>query len=93
MKAVLKLVVVLVSAVLLLGAGAYLASGPLKEVTSAIFSQPEPEIHNTQVVDSVKREEQVVLLSLAIQGINEHRTENKKFYSFLEIPNSSRRSS
>lgn len=90
MKAALKLVVVLVSAVLLLGAGAYLASGPLKEMTSTIFSQQEPEIHNTQIVDSVKREEQVVLLSLAIQGINEHRTENKKFYSFLEIPNSSR---
>lgn len=48
------------------------------------------EDRSTQIVNSVTREEQVVLLSLGIQGIDDKAGEKSKFFGMFEIPGSER---
>lgn len=49
----------------------------------------QSESRDTQIINSVKRQEQVVLLSLGIQGIKEEKQSAKRFLG-MEIPGSER---
>lgn len=82
-----KFVAGLVAAVLLVATGAFLATRVLPG--AALFGA-DAEAENTQVVDAITREEQVVLLSLGIQGIAE-RTERGTFLG-MDVPGSGRAS-
>lgn len=78
----------LLIAVLLLVGGAFLAAGPLSGIIPKSLSSMGQQVRNTQVVEAINREEQIVLLSLGIQGIEERRTPNEKFIGWFEIPSS-----
>lgn len=85
---------VVLVAVLLIG-GAFLALGPLNKVLelSGILgkfgnSTQTVEIHSTEIIEKMEREEKVVLLSLAIQGLEERITSNESFLGLFDIPGS-----
>lgn len=77
-------------AVLLVGAGAVLALGAMKAFPGLSLFGSESETRNTQVVNSITRTEQVVLLSLGMQGISE-KNERGKFFG-MDVPGSERAS-
>lgn len=70
--------------------GGILTFGVLKVLPSLPPLDAESEIRDTQVINSITRQEQVVLLSLGIQGISE-KNEKSKFLG-LDIPGSARAS-
>ncbi|WP_111719207.1 hypothetical protein [Homoserinimonas sp. OAct 916] len=57
---------------------------------TTVISGSGTETRSTQIVNSVSREEQVVLLSLGIQGIDDKVGEKSKFFGMFEIPGSER---
>lgn len=67
--------------------GMFLALGAVKMFPDTLFGS-ESETRNTQVVNSITREEQVVLLSLGIQGIAE-KNEKSQFLG-MDVPGSGR---
>lgn len=70
--------------------GALLAIGAMRTLPSLSLFDAESENRDTQVISSVTRQEQVVLLSLGIQGIAE-KNEKSKFLG-MDIPGSERAS-
>lgn len=64
--------------------GVLLANGPLQ----GAFGKSGTTSRSTQIVQSVEKEQQVVLLSLGIQGIEEATTENKEIFGRITIPGS-----
>lgn len=79
-RALFTVITLTVGAALALGATMALSGTPLFGSTS--------ESHNTQIVKSITREEQVVLVGLGIEGISQ---KNKKGEIFgIEIPGSDR---
>lgn len=71
-------------------AGALLALAAVNVVPNLALFSNESEARNTQVIESIEREEQVVLVSLGIQGISV-KNENTQFLGF-DIPGSKRAS-
>lgn len=57
---------------------------------TSVFSGPNSETRNTQLVKSITREEQVVLLSLGIEGISEKNDPQTKLFGLFDIPGSER---
>ena len=84
MKKLTMLLAGLLVAAVLLGAGAIVAGGITKGWPQFAAFEQKGETRNTQVINSLKREQQVVLLSLGIQGISE-RTENSVFMG-IDVP-------
>ena len=80
----------LVVAVGLVVVGALVAVGIAKAFPNFSLFESASETRNTQIINSITREEQVVLLSLGIQGISEQRERG----SFLgvDVPGSGRAS-
>lgn len=70
--------------------GAYLAAGPLNGFMPFGGSSDQVESRTTEIVESVTREQQVVLLSLGLEGTEERTTKNEQFYGLFEVPGSSR---
>lgn len=81
-----KLITVIVSVVI----GVLAAWGAIQIFPGLALFEAESTSENTQIVDAVTRQEQVVLLSLGIQGISE-KNEKSKFLG-LDIPGSARAS-
>lgn len=79
---------ILVIAIFLIGVGAFLALGAMKAFFNFSPFGTSSEFRNTQLIKSITREEQVVLLSLGIQGIAEGN-ESKEFFGTY-IPGSKR---
>lgn len=75
-------------AVAYLVAGALLAFAAVSVVPSLSLFSNKSENRNTQVIEAIMREEQVVLLSLGIQGIDVQKA-NTQFRGF-DIPGSAR---
>lgn len=71
-------------------AGAFMAVGIVNTIPNLALFGSEGETRNTQVIESIVREEQVVLLSLGIQGISEKN--DKTTFLGLDIPGSKRAS-
>lgn len=90
MKTLIKLVAVLCAALLFMGLGAYLAVGPLRGIMPFNPDNSKQESRVAEVVESLTREQQVVLLSLGIEGTEERTSRNEKFYGLFEVPGSSR---
>lgn len=76
-------------AFLLFAVGLFLGGVATRAFTSSPFSSSSEE-RNSQIVRSISREKQVVLLALGIQGIAE-RTGKSQFYG-VDIPGSERAS-
>ncbi|WP_216699214.1 hypothetical protein [Arthrobacter sp. H14] len=74
--------------VCLIGVGAV---APMPAGFSIFGFGAQPETRNTQVINSITRQEQVVLLSLGIQGIQEENQSAKRFLG-VEVPGSGRAS-
>lgn len=89
-KTLIRTIGVLVGLVIVLMAGILLAgTSAISQLTSRIFSPGTPAVTtDTQMVESLTREQQVVLLSLGIQGITE-RTDDSSFMG-VKIPGSDR---
>lgn len=68
--------------------GVFLSLGPMKAAFSILSFGSDSESRNTQLVNSITREEQVVLLSLGIQGIADQK-ENSVLFG-KSIPGSER---
>jgi len=83
----LRRVVVPLAALLL---GAVIAFGAFQFLPNMSLLQSTSESRNTQVINAIERKEQVVLLSLGIQGISE-RKEGRQFLG-VDIPGSARAS-
>lgn len=81
-----KLILVILSLVI----GVMATLGAIQFFPGLVMLETESKSENTQVVDAVTRQEQVVLLSLGIQGISE-KNEKSKFFG-LDIPGSARAS-
>ncbi len=71
----------LVLLLLVLGVGVVLGTG----IKAPSFGAGS-ETRSTQFINSITREEQVVLLSLGIQGIDEKAMGKSKFFGLLDIP-------
>lgn len=89
MKSTVKLVGFLLGALLFIGVGAYLGSGPLNWMMPG-SSAAHAESTTSEVVSSLTREQQVVLLSLGIEGTEEQTTANKNFYGLFDVPGTKR---
>ncbi|MFT4296331.1 MAG: hypothetical protein QM582_13055 [Micropruina sp.] len=70
--------------------GALLAAWAMKAVPGLALFSSTTESNNTQIIKSVERKEQVVLLSLGIQGIAEKK--GKTAFLGVEVPGSERAS-
>lgn len=70
--------------IFLVAAGAGLALFATKTFPNMSLFATNSESRNTQLIDSITREEQVVLLSLGIQGIKEESGSSKFFGLFSE---------
>ena len=70
--------------------GAVIAFGAFQFLPNMSLLQSTSESRNTQVINAIERKEQVVLLSLGIQGISE-RKEGRQFLG-VDIPGSARAS-
>ena len=79
----------LVTALVLVASGAFIGSTATKAFNASPLSATSVE-RNRQIVRSITREEQVVLLALGIQGIQE-KTGKTKFFG-VDIPGSDRAS-
>lgn len=79
----------LVTALVLVASGAFIGSTATKAFSASPLSATSEE-RNGQIVRSITREEQVVLLALGIQGIQE-KTGKSKFFG-VDIPGSDRAS-
>jgi hypothetical protein len=77
-------------AILLVGVGVVLALGAAKAFPGLLPFGSQSENRNTQVINSVTRTEQVVLVSLGIQGISEKNA--KSTFLGVDIPGSERAS-
>lgn len=71
-------------------AGILLTLGALRVFPSFALFETESESSNTQIINSITRQEQVVLLRLGIQGISE-KSEKSRFFG-VDIPGSDRAS-
>ena len=71
---------------LLIFVGFALAFGPLRGLIPSAHAEPEVIVEDTQIVEKLTLEEEVVLLSLGIQGIEERRKANEKLWGRLNIP-------
>lgn len=81
----MKLLKRLLLAVALVAVGAFLAlSG------SKAFSVMNSETLSSKLINSVVREEQVVLLSLGIQGLDERNEAKAKLFGLVDVPGSER---
>lgn len=78
-----------VAAVVLVGAGAVAALGAAQAFPGIQLFGTNSETKNTQIITAVAREQQVVLLSLAIQGIVVKDQNRTKFLG-VEVPGSER---
>ena len=74
--------------ILIVGFGAGVVAPNM--VPSLLASGSEPEIADSRIIESVKREEQVVLLSLGIQGITEKK--GKSTFLGVDVPGSGKAS-
>lgn len=88
-KLIAKLAIGVIMVVTLVGFGVFLAGGPL----SAMLPQQSPTAQPTQqtweAVMDVVPEEQVVLLSLGIEGLEERSQDQKKIFGW-KVPGSER---
>lgn len=76
---------------IIIGLVAVVALGAMPAGFSIFASGTKSETRNTQVINSITRQEQVVLLSLGIQGIQEERQSAMRFLG-VEVPKSGRAS-
>jgi hypothetical protein len=79
---------VVLLAICLVAAGALVSVVTMRALPGLALFGTESESSNTQIVNAVTREQQVVLLSLGIQGIAT-KSENKTYLG-LELPGSER---
>lgn len=68
--------------------GVFLAPVVVQAASAASLLGVTSEARNTQVINSITRQEQVVLLSLGVQGISERKDQSKLFGA--DIPGSER---
>ena len=71
-----------------LAVGALLAVGAARVFPGLSLFSTESESRDSQIINSITREEQVVLLSLGIQGIREQKESGKIFG--MSVPGSER---
>ncbi|GAB3529906.1 hypothetical protein [Arthrobacter monumenti] len=76
---------------IIIGLVAVAAIGATPAAFSIFASGAASETRNTQVINSITRQEQVVLVSLGIQGIQEEERSGQRFLG-LEVPGSGRAS-
>jgi len=86
-----KKVLVSVVAICLVAVGALLALGATSVFPSLSLFDTASETRDTQIINSVTRKEQVVLLSLGIQGISE-KNQRGSFPFGIDVPGSERAS-
>lgn len=79
-----------VLAIALIGVGAAAAVGATQFMPN-LFAAGKTEVHTSEIISAVTREEQVVLLSLAIQGISVKDQGPTKFMG-VDVPGSERAS-
>lgn len=77
--------------VVIIGLVAVGALGAMPAVFSNFAFGAKSETRNTQIINSITRQEQVVLLSLGIQGIQEEEQSEMRFLG-VEVPGSGRAS-
>lgn len=83
----------LLLSIMLIVGGVFLALGPLYPTISAttLFSKltastVHTEVQDTELIEKMVEEEEVVLLSLATQGLEERKTSNENFLGLFDIP-------